>query len=145
MNILTKYDVTELRKSNKFVEYSNFVKLAAHLVGYGFHCSWLPVDDSGADFIGVHIITNQVIKVQIKSRITINKKYENKDLLIAFPKNEKNYEKEWVIVPHDELISIFTTPENYAKNNGKSALSVPKRMWDHIKDISIIEPCNLYF
>ena len=58
MKKLEKYEVEVLRRSNKFVEYSNFVKLAAHLISYGFHCSWLPVDDSGADFIGVHIISN---------------------------------------------------------------------------------------
>ena len=142
MEKLTKCKADDLRKSNKFVEYSNFVNLAAHLVGYGFHCSWLPVDDSGADFIGVHIKSNQVIKVQVKSRITIDKKYENKNLLIAFPKTEKYPDKEWVIVPHDELIPLFTTPENYAKNGGRSAGSVPKRIWNQIKNISIIEPCD---
>jgi len=142
MNKLIKSNANELRKSNKFVEYSNFVKLAARLADFGFHCSWLSVDDSGADFIGIHIKTNEVIKVQIKSRITIDKKYENKNLFIAFPKIEKHFDKEWVIVSHDDLVPIFTTLENYNKNGGKSSNSVPKYMWEQIKEISIIEPCN---
>lgn len=142
MSKIKKYETNKLRKSNKFVEYSNFIKLAAHLADYGFQCSWLSVDDNGADFIGVHIITNEVIKVQIKSRITISKKYENKNLLIAFPRTEKYFDKEWVIVPHDELIPIYTTIENYTKNGGKSSKSVPEYIWDRVKDISIIEPCD---
>ncbi len=142
MSKLTKFDIEKLRKSNKYVEHSNFVKLAAHLVDYGFHCSWLSVDDGGADFIAIHIITNEVIKIQIKSRITIDKKYEGKNLFIAFPRIEKHFDKEWVIAPHDELIYIYTTPENYQKNGGKSSKSVPKYMWDEVKNISIIEPYN---
>lgn len=142
MSKLIKYESSDLRKSKKYVEYSNFVKLAAHLTNFGYHCSWLSVDDSGADFVGIHIITNEVIKVQIKSRITIDKKYENKDLLIAFPRVEKNYNKEWLIVPHDDLIPIYTTFENYQKNGGKSSEIVPKHIWNQVKDISIIEPCN---
>ena len=142
MSKLSKYETNKLRISNKFVEYSNFIKLAAYLADYGFQCSWLSVDDHGADFIGVHIITNEIIKVQIKSRITINKKYENKNLLIAFPRNERHFDKEWVIVPHDELIHIFTTDENYIKNGGKSSKSVPEYIWEQVKEISIIEPCD---
>lgn len=142
MSKLSKYETSKLRKSNKYVEYSNFIKLAAHLADYGFQCSWLSVDAHGADFIGVHVITNEVIKVQIKSRITIHKKYENKNLLIAFPRSEKNFHKEWVIVPHDELIPIYTTIENYTKNSGKSSESVPKYIWSQVKEISIIQPCD---
>jgi hypothetical protein len=142
MNKLVKYEEAELRNSNKYVEYCNFVKLAAFLADFGYQCSWLSVDDSGADFICINIKDSYVFKVQIKSRITISKKYEGKDLYIAFPRVEKEYNKDWVIVSHDELIPIFTTTENYIKNGGKSSESVPKYMWERIKEISIIEPCN---
>ena len=128
------------QETNKYAEHSNFVKLVAILIMISL--PWLSVDDGGADFIAIHIITNEVIKIQIKSRITIDKKYEGKNLFIAFPRIEKHFDKEWVIVPHDELIYIYTTPENYQKNGGKSSKSVPKYTWNQIKDISIIEPCD---
>jgi hypothetical protein len=144
MDKLVKYEINELRKSSsKYVEYSNYVKLAAQLVDYGFQSSWLSVDDNGADFIAVHILTCEVIRVQIKSRISIDKKYESKNLFIAFPKIEKEFDKNWVIVPHDVLKDVFTTDINYLKNGGKSSRSVPKKIWEEVKKLSIIEPFDL--
>lgn len=140
---LKKITMAELKSSNKFVEYNNFIKVAAHLSDYGYQCLWLTVDDNGADFIGVNFITSDIIKVQIKSRITISDKYENKDILMAFPRKENDFTKDWVIVPHDKIIYKYTTPENYELNKAKSSANVPNKIWDYIKQISIVEPFDI--
>ena len=125
-----------------FIEHRNFLKLASNLVDYGFICSWLPVDDGGADFICIHIRSARVIKVQQKGRITINEKYYGKDLYMAFPMNDEEPDKNWVVVSHDELIPLFDTPANWKKNKGKHASKVSAGIWDSIVALSIVEPIN---
>jgi hypothetical protein len=55
----------------------------------------------GAEFIAIHFDGNRYLKVQLKGRLTFDKKYIGKDLFICF------YDKDWIIYPHDELLSLF--------------------------------------
>ncbi|MCW0925950.1 hypothetical protein [Weissella sp. LMG 11983] len=130
----------------KFREHRNFHKLAAKLVDYGYVVSWLPVDDKGADIVAVHTVTSDVIKIQLKGRVTIDSEYFGKNIYMAFPKSDSEPNKNWVIVPHDELVKIYTTPENWQKNQGKSSGSVPNKIWGLIwglvKEMSVVEPLN---
>ena len=73
--------------NNKQKENHNFHKLASLLASYGFNCIWLNDD--------VH-------KIQLKSRLTFDKKYMKKDLYIAHPKNDG-----FSIYPHDEALKLF--------------------------------------
>ena len=64
----------------------------------GFN-AFLPVYDNGIDFILYRAADDRILKVQLKSRWTIDRKYLGRDLWIAFPAGE-----EWYLAPHDELV-----------------------------------------
>ena len=53
----------------------NFQKVAARLADYGFNCLRLTDDWQGADFIACHIDGETFLKVQIKGRMVIDRKY----------------------------------------------------------------------
>ena len=91
-----KYD-EDLNARQK--ENFNFQKVAATLADYGFNCIRLSDDWQGADFIACHIDGNTFLKIQLKGRLTFDKKYIGKDIYIAFKQDEKCY-----LYPHDELL-----------------------------------------
>ena len=98
---LNRIDYSKL--NNKEKENFNYHKIASALADYGYDSMRLNNDWEGADFIAVK--GDDMIKVQVKSRLTINKKYLNKDLYIAYI--EKDQVK---IYLHDEIVS--TAPDN---------------------------------
>ncbi len=53
----------------------NFQKVAGLLADYGFNCLKLADDWQGADFLAYHKDGNHTLKVQLKSRLTIDKRY----------------------------------------------------------------------
>ena len=57
----------------------NYQKIASELANYGFNCMWLNDDWQGADFIACHIDGNRFIKIQLKGRLTFDKKYNGKE------------------------------------------------------------------
>jgi len=79
----------------------HFQKVSAILADYGYQTIKLSDDWCGADFIAQHL-DGSVYKVQLKGRLTVDQKYENKDLLICFP-----YKEVWYIYPHDIILSAL--------------------------------------
>jgi hypothetical protein len=77
----------------------NFMKLSAVLADFGYSTLRLTDDWQGADFIAPHIDGGTYLKVQLKGRAVIDKKYEGKDLYIAFPSGSS-----WYLYPHDEAL-----------------------------------------
>jgi hypothetical protein len=65
-------------------ENHNFQKVAARLANYGFNCLRLTDDWQGADFMACHVDGETILKVQLKGRLTIDKKYLGKSIHIAF-------------------------------------------------------------
>jgi len=96
--------------NSKQKENFNFHKVASILANYGFNSMRLNDDWQGADFISIHISNGEIIKVQLKGRFTLDKKYIDKDLYIAFIENE-----EIKIYWHDDAIAIM--PENIKTSN----------------------------
>ena len=94
---LTKIDYESLKPRQK--EIFNFQKISGVLADYGFNCIKLADDWQGADFLAYHKDRLDTLKVQLKSRLTIDKKYKGKELFVAFPLNEH-----WYLVEHDALI-----------------------------------------
>lgn len=90
-----KYAQLNARQKELF----NFQKIAAILADYGFNCIKLADDWKGADFIASHLDGTTTLRVQLKSRLAIQKKYLSKDLWIAFP--HKGY---WYLIKHDQLV-----------------------------------------
>ena len=78
----------------------NFQKVASTLADYGFNCIRLSDDWQGADFIACHIDGKTFVKIQLKSCLTFQKKFNGKDIYIAFPKDGK-----WYLYSHDELLN----------------------------------------
>ncbi len=95
-----KIQYTELNARQK--EVYNFQKLAAVLADYGFNCIKLSDDWQGADFLAYHKDGNDTLRVQLKARLTIARKYMGKNLFVAFPLQDS-----WYLIDHDELVSLM--------------------------------------
>ena len=76
----------------------NFHKVAARLADFGYNSVLLSDDYGGADFLAVHA-DGTVLKVQLKSRFTLDRKYMDKDISIAFRTG-----RDVVVYDHDDAI-----------------------------------------
>ena len=77
----------------------NFHLIAARLAGYGYNSMRVTDEWQGADFIACHIDGDQFLKVQLKGRLTLDGKYEGKDIHIAFRLHEQCF-----VYPHDVMV-----------------------------------------
>ena len=93
---LTKISYGDLNARQK--ENFNYQKLSAVLADYGFVTMRLSDDWQGADLIAQHVSGN-ILRVQLKGRCALNKKYEGKDLYIAFADGDS-----WYLFPHDDVL-----------------------------------------
>ena len=89
------YDSLNAKQKEQF----NFQKIAATLAEYGFNCIKLADDWMGADFLAYHVNGTTTLKVQLKSRLVIDRKYLGKDIWIAFP-----HKGNWYLIEHDDLV-----------------------------------------
>ncbi|MBL8501742.1 MAG: hypothetical protein LZF63_02080 [Nitrosomonas sp.] len=97
---LEKIKYSDLNSRQK--EIFNFQKVAGLLADYGFNCIKLTDDWQGADFLAYHKAGKETLKVQLKSRLTIARKYIGKSLFMAFPINGA-----WHLIAHDELVATL--------------------------------------
>lgn len=104
--ILEKINYSDLNSRQK--EIYNFQKIAAVLADYGFNCIKLADDWQGADFLAYHKDGRDTLRVQLKARLTIDKKYNGKKLHLAFPVHEN-----WYLVEHDTLVEIIGKSSNW--------------------------------
>jgi hypothetical protein len=81
-------------------ELFNFQKAAATLADYGFNCIKLTDAWQGADFLAYHVNGTTTLRIQLKSRITTQKKYLGKDIWIVFP-----HQGFWYLIEHDDLVA----------------------------------------
>jgi len=82
-------------------EIYNFQKIAAILADYWFNCIKLSDDWQGADFLAYHIDGINTLRVQLKGRMSIDRKYSGKNLHMAFPSFGI-----WYLIDHDTLVRI---------------------------------------
>lgn len=94
--------------NSKQKEAHNFHKVAAVLADYGFNCMKLADDWQGADFLAYHKDGKDTLKVQLKSRLTIDKKYIGKGLFVTFP-----VKKSWCLIEHDTLVDVVRDSTNW--------------------------------
>ena len=85
--------------SSAAIETINRNALVTVALKCGFN-AYLPVCDEGIDLILHNEGTGDTRLVQLKGRWTIDKKYVDRNIWIAFP-----YEGDWYVVPHDILVS----------------------------------------
>ena len=110
-------------------ENHNFHKVAAALANYGFNSMRITDDWKGADFIAVHIDGETMLRIQLKSVLSIAKKYLGKNLHIAFPDGDNAY-----VFPHDEFVEEaekqekMTHTDSWKKEDGWYQIS-PTPQW----------------
>lgn len=103
-----------------------FQKSAAVLAEYGFNCIKLADDWRGADFLADHK-EGDTLRVQLKSRLTIDRKYMGQDLWMNFPASGS-----WYLIEHDELVRTLAEEELYVTspswtNKGAYSNRKPRR------------------
>ena len=79
----------------------NFHRLSSLLASFGFNSIRLTDDVHGADFLALST-KGDVFKIQLKSRLTFDKKYIGKGLYLAFPSDDGFY-----VYLHDEALKLF--------------------------------------
>ena len=133
---LQRVEYNELSPKQK--EIYNFQKIAGVLAEYGFNCIKLDDDWQGADFLAYHKARSQTLRVQLKARLSIAKKYIGKDLYMAFP-----VDGIWYLLPHDQLVDIAhaVTPwmdtQSWVERGGYSSGNPSKAMREGLKDFSL--------
>lgn len=131
-----RIEYEELNSRQK--ENYNFQKVASELADYGFNCMWLNDDWQGADFIACHVDGNTFIKVQLKGRLTIEKKYNGKEIYIAF--NENGH---WYLYPHDKLqsellgLGLMSDSKSWNEGGKYSWPRMPKNLIEHMSKYAI--------
>ena len=105
---MTPIKYSDLNSKQK--EIYNFQKVAALLADYGFNCIKLADDWQGADFLAYHMDGISTLRVQLKSRLSIAKKYEAKELHMAFP-----VKGIWYLISHDKLVKLVSRHCNWLK------------------------------
>jgi hypothetical protein len=109
----------------------NFQKVSAVLADYGFVTLRLSDDWQGADFIALHIDGMTFLRVQLKSRLTFQRKYRGKNLHIAF-----GDDGEWYRYPHDEFLDEVIRTGRMGKTDSWQARAsysfprIPKELRD---------------
>ena len=120
---LNKIKYSKLNSKQK--ENYNFHKISGVLADYGYNSMRLNDDWQGADFISVHTDGNNILKIQLKGRFTMDKKYLDKDIYVSFI--EDNIVK---IYKHDEAIPLLNdkilNSISWKKRGGYSWGKTPK-------------------
>lgn len=100
---LQKVNYDDLKPKQQ--EQYNFHKVSGKLAEYGYNCIRLSDDWQGADFFAFRIDGSNPLKVQLRSRTMISRKYQGKDILMCLPIGYHPV-RGWYLVPHDKLAEI---------------------------------------
>lgn len=129
-----KYALLNARQKENY----NFQKVSGVLADYGYTCIRLSDDWNGADFIATHSNNNEILRIQLKARFTIDKKYLKKGLYIACP-----IDTNWFIYPHDEVVAfcvknkIYIPTSSWVTNGNYSNKKFNKKIIDEFKQFII--------
>ncbi len=93
--------ITYSKLNAKQKEIYNFQKVSALFADYGYTTIKLSDDWSGADFIALHFNNKDILRVQLKGRLTFEKKYKKKNLHICF---HDKLSDDWYLYSHDEVL-----------------------------------------
>ncbi len=99
---LSRIDYSNLNARQK--ENYNFQKLCGVLADYGFVATRLTDDWQGADLLAFHIDGKTSLKIQLKTALAFAKKYEGKEIFIAFFHYKK---RTCYLYSHDELLAAL--------------------------------------
>jgi|TARA_R100000501_G_scaffold14680_2_gene26640 hypothetical protein len=102
--------------------------LTAKMMASGWSI-YLPVYDDGIDLLATRTDASHIIRVQLKSRWTIGRKYLARDIYMAFPDGAGG---DWYLAPHADLVTMagkmgYTNTTSWQKG-GYSVARMPKRL-----------------
>ena len=131
-----KVDYRSLNARQK--ELFNFHKLSGRLIEHGYYAIKLSDDWQGADFLACHFNGDEFIKVQLKGKMTLDKRYEGKRIHIAFREGEHYF-----VYPHDDVMRWILKNRNVV--NTESWIVGGKYHWPQIPNwaFSILEPYRI--
>ena len=123
--------------SNKEQESFNSVHLMREMSKWGYLDSTkINGDKHGADLLFYRAQDADVKKIQLKGRATFDKKYEGKNLYVAFQDKRKN---EWYVYPHDVIVnqaihtSSWALSKSWKEEGGYSWNNIPAWLEDILK------------
>lgn len=93
----TAYEQLNAKQKEQY----NFHFASQKLMENGYDIVWLSNDWLGADFLAVR--EEETLKIQLKGRFTVDKKYIGKDLWVAFIEDSKIK-----LYKHDVAVSMLT-------------------------------------
>lgn len=133
---LTRIRYRDLNARQK--ENYNFLKVSAVLADFGFMTMRLTDDWQSADLIAQHIDGETFLKIQLKGRLSFNKKYCGKHLYVAFFHNGN-----WYLYPHDEVLAEVLEATgvgdtvSWSKRGGYSFPGLSKQMRELLEPYKI--------
>jgi len=117
-------------------EIYNFQKASAIFADYGYTTVKLSDDWMGADFIAISFDGTRYLKIQLKGRLTFEKKYQGKEIFICFHDISND---NWYLYDHDKLLEKFIESIKTSDSWGiKGGYSYPY-LNEHRKEI--LETC----
>lgn len=84
------------------IEFANRSRLVARLFELDYEI-FVPVIDTGIDIVAYRPDTKEFKLIQLKTRWTIDRKYIDRDIWVAFPSEKIG---DWYIAPHEELVRL---------------------------------------
>lgn len=116
-------------------EVINRNEISSYLLKQGYGV-FLPVYDRGIDFIAYRE-PDEFLLVQLKSRWLINKKYQGRNILLAYKDRDH-----WYLAPHDELVAIasrngWLERRSWIDGGETSCAKMPKHLWEECQKYRI--------
>jgi hypothetical protein len=134
--VLKKIGYEDLNSRQR--ENYNFQKVSGILADYGYVTMRLSDDWNGADFIAQHVDRKGVLRVQLKGRLAVYKKYQGIDLYICFP-----HKGRWYLCPHDAILNYLleTTTlgrtRSWSQRGGYSFPSPSRRVIEFVRRFAL--------
>ena len=89
--------------SSQSREVLNRYELCGQFLVKGF-VPFIPEYDAGVDFMLYREKDDSLLKVQLKSRWSVDRKYFGRNIWIAFPESGNESARAWFVVPHDLMV-----------------------------------------
>jgi hypothetical protein len=120
------------RYAKQITEVINRNALVTLALARGYN-AFLPVYDGGIDFILYNENTGDTKLIQLKGRWIIDKKYEGRNIWIAF--HDRGH---WYVAPHDEMVRHadaygYTKTPSWTDDNAYSVKALTMRMLEDMR------------
>ena len=110
----------------KAIELINCNELTAELMARGWNV-YLPVYDDGIDILAMESESDKLLRIQLKSRWTIDKKYQCRNIEKAFSEKGICY-----LILHDDAVALgnkypYCSSKSWTRDNGAYSVSPMSR------------------